>query len=302
MKKFITRVIVFFLIVFFVDYNYGVVFDYLKSHAKNGDFKKTYDICLNKQYDIIVLGSSRAHHHYNSCILSDSTNMTCFNAGFDGNGVITAFGILQLILDRYKPKLIIYDVEPAFDIEVYPPDNNCTRYLGILKPFCKNNKIKEIFKDISVEDYYKQFSGLVRHNSNSFLVLSSFFSKEQEDSNNGFSSLIGSMDNEKNIQQPEVFPLDNKKIEYFRKLLNTIKDNNIPIVVVYSPKYEFTNQVTVETIQNTCDEFDIPFWNYSVQEDFLKPEFFKEPMHLNEIGANRFTADLTSRIKRQSVF
>lgn len=69
---------------------------------------------------------------------------------------------------RYHPKLIIYDVEPAFDINVYRPDHGNRRYLNMLKPYYKHYGVAGIFKDISLEEWLKVHSGMIRYNSKLF--------------------------------------------------------------------------------------------------------------------------------------
>ena len=99
MKKYIVRIILFFAIVVLVDFVVGWAGDYLQTHAKGGDTKAINDLVKKDQHDILILGSSRAHHHYDTPFLSDTLNLDVYNAGYDGNGVILAYGILQMILE-----------------------------------------------------------------------------------------------------------------------------------------------------------------------------------------------------------
>ena len=45
-----------------------------------------------------------------------------------------------------------------------------------------------------------------------------------------------------------------------------------------------------------CKKHDIEFWDYSINNDFIKNEFFN-PDHLNKKGAERFSKILDSRLK-----
>ena len=295
MKKYILYILLFLGIVAGIDVGFGKAFDYLNIHANKGEYKKLYDVCQNNHYDLVILGSSRACHHYIPDIIADSTGLTCYNAGFDGNGVILSCGILQLILERYKPKCIVFDVEPAFDIEEYAADNNNTRYLALLKPFYKHDCVRRIFNDIAESEYIKQYSSLVRHNSKSFNVLLSYLSYNDKKERNGYIPLSGFMEGH-SIQPAEIQRLDDLKIRYFNKLLNIAKSNNIPIVVIYSPKFERTYKETMDTIVRICAENDIIFWDYSNQNEYLNTKLFKESMHLNEEGATLFSQEIGARI------
>lgn len=301
MKNFLIKLLVFILVVGIVDYSFGVAFDYLRANAKDGDDKRIYDICKNNQYGIVILGSSRAHHHYVPDILTDTIGLSCYNAGFDGNGVILSYGILKLILEKYKPNLIIYDVEPAFDIEYYEQDNNCTRYLKMLKSFYLNDDVKEIFMTISKEDYFKNFSGIARHNSNIILETFSYFRKETEHNDCGFHALNGVMNNNAKMQETEIPMMDSMKINYFRKLLSDAKNSKVPMVVVYSPKYEYTNVATLDTIRKICKENETLYWDYSNNKKYIDTRLFKEPMHMNITGARLFTQEIASKLKEEVI-
>ena len=127
MKKFIFNILLFFGIVAVFDICVGFAGDYLQAHAKGGSTKEFNDLVKKDKHDILVLGSSRAHHHYDSPFLSDTLGLDVYNAGYNGNGVVLAYGILEMAIKNYKPKLVIFDVEPAFDINVYSEDNQHKR-------------------------------------------------------------------------------------------------------------------------------------------------------------------------------
>ena len=147
------------------DLTAGYLGDYWFFHSRGGSNKRTIAL-VEDRHDIIVFGSSRAHHHYDTPMMSDSLGVDVYNAGYTGNGVVLAYGLLEILLEKYKPSLVLFDVEPSFDINIYPPDNHHVRYVGGLKPFYKHDPIKDIIRDISEEEWNKVHSGLLRYNSN----------------------------------------------------------------------------------------------------------------------------------------
>ena len=165
MKRFIINILLFFAIVTVVDICVGFTGDYLQAHAKGGETRKTNDLVKNDYHDIVRFGSSRAAHHYDTPFLSDTLGLEVFNAGYDGNGVILSYGLLSMILERYKPRLVIFDVEPSFDIEIYPGDNGHKRYISTLKPYFDNTGAREVIKYVSEEEWYKAYSGMMRYNT-----------------------------------------------------------------------------------------------------------------------------------------
>ena len=299
MKKYIVYIVLFFAIVLAVDFGFGKVCDYMNAHAKGGETKQMYDLCMKDQYDILIMGSSRAHHHYVPQIIEDSLGMSCYNAGYDGNGIILMYGIYQMIVNRYRPKLLIYDVEPAFDLYEYKPDCNCTRYLAAQRPYCNQRCISQIFKDVSIEEYYKSFSGLCRYNSVSLPLLFDYMAIRTMDFK-GYAPLTGKMEGEPEKKgQGKSAAIDSLKISYMIKYINDVTEKNIPLLVVVSPKYGVVDSKDFQPIKDICEFYNVPFLdNYTDSEFVIHKELFKEPMHLNDSGANEYTKKMISYIEQ----
>lgn len=299
MKKYIVNIILFFTIVLAIDFGFGKACDYMNAHAKGGETKQMYDLCMKDQYDILIMGSSRAHHHYVPQIIEDSLGMSCYNAGYDGNGVVLMYGIYQMILNRYQPQLIIYDVEQAFDLYEYKPDNNCTRYLTPQKPYFNQPGISQIFKDVSQEEYYKTYSGLCRYNSVTIPLMVDYVISRPMDAK-GYSPMSGVMKKEpEKKERAEALTIDSLKLSYMNKFVKDVTERKIPLMVVVSPKYGVENSNELLPIKDICENDNVPFLDYYADSEFMKhKEWFKEPMHLNDEGARLFSKRIHQDIKR----
>ena len=132
MKKHLIKILLFLLIIVAIDVLTGLVCSRLTAMARGGDTARNEYICNGTSEDILVMGSSRAIHHYNPAVIDTVTGMSCYNCGQDGNGVILNYGRLHMILQRYRPRVIIYDVMPEYDL-LAGDDNR--KYLGWLRPY-----------------------------------------------------------------------------------------------------------------------------------------------------------------------
>lgn len=168
MKKFIAHIIIFFIVVSLMDVSFGYICRYLNSHAKGGDTQNHYYIAKECDKDILIFGSSRCSHHYVPKIIEDSLGMSCYNCGVDGNGIIYLYSRLLMMTNRYIPKVIIYDIQQNFDVEV--GDN--MRYLGWQKRFYDQSGLKEVFKMVNSMEQYKMWSQLYRYNGDFIQMLS----------------------------------------------------------------------------------------------------------------------------------
>lgn len=298
MRKYIVNILFFFVVIIVVDFGFGKACAYLNAHAKGGETKQMYDLCLKNQYDVLILGSSRAHHHYVPQIIEDSLNLTCYNAGYDGNGVVMMYGIYQMIVNRYKPKLIIYDIEPTFDIYEYGADNNNSRYLSALRPYFRQSGITDIFKDVSIEDYYKSFSSLCQYNSFTVpFVIDNI--KNRSMNVKGYSPMYGQMMKEPVIVgKKDSSVVDSIKIKYMKRLIQDASEKGISVIMVASPMYGSVRSKSLQPIKELCTEYKIPFVDYYANYVFMKhKEWFNEPMHLNNEGAHAFTREIVDIIK-----
>lgn len=298
MKKFILKILLFFSIVSTLDLLFGKGMDYMYFHAKGSSIREMNDVCLDNQYDVLIMGSSRAHHHYVPEIISDSLGLSCYNTGKDGNGIILMYGIYQMILDRYKPKLIIYDVAKGFDIYENPQDQNNTRYVSLLKPYARMPHVDKIFKSLSWQEWMKTYSNLYRYNSISLSTTRDYLFERPYNSD-GYSRLVQTMDYEPTIFETEDSGvLDSLKIDYFEKFIQSVQENNSSLVCVLSPRYRSYTTERYEPIFNLCAKYDVLMLDYYADTTFsAHREYFKDPTHMNDNGARLFSAMLANRLK-----
>ncbi len=155
MRQFFAKVIIFSLLFFICDYALGSLFSIINSTGKSDYIRKE---CKE---DVLIFGSSRAQYHYNPAIIEDSLQMSAFNCGESGYGIINSLGYLKMIQERYNPKLIIYDVSVHFDFE--KSDNH--KAIRKLKPHYNNHAVRNIILQVDPLEKFKMISLLYRYNS-----------------------------------------------------------------------------------------------------------------------------------------
>ena len=279
----------------------GEVFSFMVKHAKGGDNKRYNYICNEINEDIIIFGSSRAFHHYNPAIITDSLGMSCYNCGQEGNGIVLNYGRYQLISQRYHPKLLIYDVIPSYDL-LSAEDNQ--KYLGHLRPYYDKEVILELFDRVDKTSRVKMMSKLYRYNSKFVQIVSDFIHPQRVDDIKGFRPIHQEMDtlkiNKKKFDG--VKPCyDTLKIQLLKDMIEESKTTKVVFVV--SPYWNEMDTTVLAPLKTICANYSIPILDFSNDKRFLHQNcFFFDSGHLNSRGADYFTRELIKELKMYDLY
>lgn len=292
MKKYLIKIVLFFVAVAIVDVLFGIACQYMNDHSKGGGIKSRHYVCKESNEDVLIFGSSRAKHHYVPDIIEDSLGMTCYNTGEDGNGIILCYGFLKMITQRYSPKLIIYDVS---DFDMYVDDN--MKYLDLIKPYYYESGIDSIFWAVNPKTKYMMLSNLYRYNTTCLRVIGNFI-HPMTNYPKGYLALNNTMDYEPEVKEEDDKTVDALKIHYFEEFIHLAKSNNIALVCCVSPYYKApSNDDFFKPIKYLCEQSDIPFLYYAAAPDItFEKSFYQDRTHLNNKGACKYTSKLMSEI------
>lgn len=136
MKKFLLKLSLFIALLIIADIALGGVYK-LFDYTKSGEIHRIHSIMTYQTPDLLILGSSRAVHHYDPSILEDTLGLKTFNAGVNGQGITIAYGLLQGISQRKFPKFILCEITPQYDLY----DSREFVDVSILYPYIKNPNI-----------------------------------------------------------------------------------------------------------------------------------------------------------------
>lgn len=295
MKKFIFKIIIIFTIVAIFDYFIGVVMGHVVNNINVGGQGRDNYICNVAEEDILVFGSSRAVHHYNSTILEDSLGMSCYNCGEEANGFILSYGRLLMALERHCPKVIIQDITAEFDL--HKNDNH--KYLGWLKTRYERAGVSEIFDAIDKTESYKMKSQMYRYNSKFLQNIFVYLTSVSTDMGiKGYRPINEPFDSMKIVKtdKPDDKEIDSLKIEFIHRYLELAQNSKIYFVV--SPIWYGMDSEEIAPIAQICKERNIPLFDFSNNPKYVhNDEYFKDGTHLNAFGADEFTKDLIKEIK-----
>ena len=297
MKKFLLKVLLFFALVVVMDFAFGSVFSWLRGHAKGGSTANCEYIANRCEDDIIILGSSRATHHYAPQIIEDSLGLSSYNCGEEGNGIVLAYGRFKMLTNRYKPKLIIYDMHPGYDYGFVDPN---IKYLGYLRPYYNKKGIKPLFDSFDDELSILKMQSKMYQNTGKLLpnLVDSYIFR---DNIKGYAPLYGKIKANINDLPKEgrINEIDSIKFSYVEKLIVESKEKNIPIVFMVSPRLGVDSDTTIyETEIDLCKKYSVPYYDFLNYGPIVtNTNYFQDIGHMNGEGATIYTNLIISIIR-----
>jgi hypothetical protein len=285
---------------------------YLKGHTKYYKHEtERIHVLLNKEayYDVLFIGSSRTHVHYNPQVIDSITHLSSYNFGVEGGNLLETNLWFQVYLQLHqKPKMVVLDLPVfAFDIGKRPFFNH-TIYFPYLKNDIIYNTLAE-YKKISLYRYLPFLELMEVDDYNKFNALKGMLG-EKEEKSYGF-TYNGYAENGTGILKPSTdVPHDTntyKITEKGKKILNAIIDScnskNIKLIITYSPEYyntDYTNKLDYfKYVTEVTGKDHVPFFDYrklSICKDSI---LFANPGHLNKYGANIFSGYVAETIVRE---
>ena len=295
------NLLIFVFLVFSLDYIAGQVLRHYYFQQKSGVlYATTYSLEAAKE-DLLIFGSSRANRHYVPETFENDLKMSYYNAGRDGAGILYHTAVLSAILKRYRPKIIILDLNlTEFRKSSYPYDK-----LAFLLHYHQTHpEVRPIVDLRSRHEKLKLLSQIYPFNSCLIdIVLGNMKTdKEGRPENKGYSPLFKGWP----LPIQEVDYSNDNKIDpvlvgYFGKFVSRAIDNGIQLYVIVSPSYRRFKgtSLSVKIAEEICLKNKVPFWDYSQSEYFLeRRDFFQDTLHLNHEGALEFSKMVAQRIKQ----
>ena len=299
MKRYVFKILIFLLLMVLIDRGVGYTLSYMADHARGGYIGHHNYIVNDSRDDVLVFGSSRAIHHYNTPMMQDSLGLTCYNCGQDGEGIVLFYAWWQLITQRYHPRLVIYEVTPGYDLMA--GDSN--RLSGWLKGLYDHEAVQRICDDIDPTERYKMMSMLYRYNSKFHQILLDYFHPVHT-IDRGFlpvdselDPLAVKTDDQQAAAAAREVKLDSLKLSYFDAMLDGAGTTRF--VFVCSPSWYGTQDPELDALKALARRHSVPVLDYSASSAYVHQDrYFYDGYHLNARGADQFTRTLIADLRR----
>lgn len=247
--------------------------------------------------DVVVIGSSKASHHYVPQMLEDSLDMTVYNCGQDGCFFLYQNCIINMILDRYTPKMILWDIQPgSFVGEDHSNEYQNIRYLSPYYP--ANTWAESYINSESPKMRYRMMSRMFAFNSKALNYVFPLVTHSSA-TENGYIPLAteGYLYPEMSKQAEMEGEVNRVYLDLLNETMKRCGENDVELRVCISPEFSQKSALTVaaeEEIGKVAMSNDVSFTNAHSDECFMQDStLFKDTSHLNDKGARTFTGIIT---------
>ena len=300
-RHYLLQALLFIALVAAADFIVGKTLQYFYNRQSSGWEYNTRYSAEQTKADVLIFGASRAQQQYNPTYFEDTLQLTCYNVGRDGTSFFYHYAILQSVLKRYTPKVIVLDCEYA----ALKNASSSYERLSVLLPLYKDHpEMQNIINLRSRYEKYKFLSSIYPYNSMLFKIAVANLQsnkKEQEDIK-GYVPLLRSINEPiKTFDYTEQYELDSVKINMLNSFIDECHQRNIKLYFVCSPYYMKTigTDYSLAVTQKVAAEKNVPFFDYSKDTMYFNnPQYFDDTVHLNMNGSKIFSSAIAAKIKK----
>ncbi|MEO8720794.1 MAG: hypothetical protein ABI372_06785 [Ginsengibacter sp.] len=292
------KIVVLFFIVFLLDFTVGTLLRKLYFSQESGKLYRTTYALEKTTSDLLIFGSSTANHEYCPQIFEKRLHISAYNAGRDGSSIFYQYAILQGVLKRYTPKIILLN----FDLDEFKKNHLSYDRMSSLLPYYETHpEIQSTVKLRSPTENIKLLSKTYPFNSLLFSILvgNADFNKTRRKDFQGFIPLKNVIQKPLDSGYYNKSELDTNKIRVFNLFVRDCIDANVKLYIVCSPlffKLENSEEF-LHLAQNIAKKNGIEFYNFMNDTSIINhPYYFSDVSHMNEVGATFFSNILVDKI------
>jgi hypothetical protein len=263
-----------------LDFIYTAV--YLQSNNR-GKIDHVYN-SKNENYDVIILGSSRANNHFVAQMFEDK-GLKAFNYGMSGGHLFEASLLLKLMVERdYKIKNLILETDLNLSNE-HQAEGISAKFLPYLhnsETIATHFKLENDFRELYYIPFYRYIKlGTVIGFREMFFQ--AIHKKTSHLDNLGYYPLGKKPNANMKNNIANLKPLAHNK--YYEEIKQICKDKKINLIAVMTPMCENTKGINYfDKVQKLYPEI------HNYENVVIEDKYFSSCGHMNDTGARMFTA------------
>jgi len=298
MSGFLKRVFLFIIVFFIFDKLFYIFILLSPALEKDKRLERVINGELHKE--IIILGSSRGARNIIAGQVEDSLRLSTYNLSYPGSDIeFLEYLLRSLIKFNTKPKIALLAID---DPEELLPSESIKFRLDRLYPLAKYTHINDELIARDEKSFLSRIFILARINKRNFDIRVKHFSALDTIINCGSMPIWSQRENftfayDDSIQP---YPIQNelkKKLNAFLKLQELCGQNDIKLVLAFSPNYKIYNYSFEERLRKLMDKNTDIFIYDTSNPVYKDSSYFFDASHLRTSGAVIFTNEIIDFLK-----
>lgn len=278
---------------------------------------------LQKQADVLIMGTSNSKMGINTDPLLEGTGYSGHNLAAGSEYPVDSYYMLKLVLEKQKPKYLIYDIDPGYFVSEKEKGNN---YVLFLHEFpLSRSKIEyeaAIIKDSDIRAWLFPFyeyplKTTIARSGDSFRKkitgdygISDLKNNIQEYHENGYIEKYPVAEEDFPKYDPIEFESEDvyqSNIDYMKKLIGLCRENDITFVAISMPLPEKTIEMSREGLTEAerffsdfFEEQGVEYYDFNIADhDFFshaETDYVDYTGHMNGESAAEFSRALRDKI------
>lgn len=277
---------------------------------------------LEEPIDALILGSSHAYRSYHPATIKEEAGLenTVFNFGSSAQSPVTGLFVLEEVLNKHQPKVVILDLYVMALTSDDQLDNGRINYHPMRLNAVKRDFLREAF-GFSEQMKLLFFPSFVyrnhcKHKVNKLLGRNFLPVGRGQYDVNGFAFNTDTLalaelqySNQFSRFDIHTDQMTAKNLVYVQKIIDRCKFANIPLILMSSPmpvqSVDFIKEYRQisSKFDNIAKKNDLPFFDFSIERvEEIKDKFhYYDDDHMNLSGAKIFSKRVGSLVKNQLI-
>ncbi len=306
--RLLTRSLILLAILVLADRLIGAGLERMFYRQERGDEIVTRYTLDSTREDVLIFGSSRASHHYNSRLMDSLLGASVFNCGRDEMGISYTTALVPLVYKRYSPKLIIVEVLPT-ELSAVGKEAEIQRISTRLIPYA--NRHPELWQAVAYagkpEVYKAAVSKIYPYNSLIGAIFQNTYTHLAHVTDRGYEPLYAEIDSAtfrptRWMDMDKLTGVDPTLAQRYTSMLDSAAAHGTRVCVVISPFYyplRIPGNESYLALPELAAHHGALFLDWSRDPRFLMhPALFNDDVHLNDRGARLFTSLMADTLRK----
>lgn len=294
MKKFFLYATILVVLLVVIDYGVGRLFVGLDKILLSYpiDYHNSYEKTMGggNSEDMIIIGHSRARHHYIPVQMEDSLGITVINAAKDGTGFLSQAVLINGLVKKKAPKDILWEVRP--NVFKKADEKEIDRLTDLFPFYDTDSLSRQIVQMRSPYEKYKMLSYSYRNNGRLWGRLGMLLKGKHDNGLKGYAPAKASMKHPKMKYYDYEEAYDPQKETLFVETVTNVRKAGTKLILCISPVYETSiiyDLYESKRFYAVADSLDIPVLDYFYHPAFVSDStLFKDHTHMNTNGVKHY--------------